>query len=209
MDGEEPHMKGHRVVAFTGAGISRESGVPTFAEMGDIRDKLSRTYFLAHPREFYELLLGMKGITEGAKPNAAHRALAQRHIPVVTMNIDGLHRRAGTERLVELHGNLDRVLCRQCGQAYCFRQIETDIRCPECGALLDPDVVLYGDLIERYPEAFALMGDCDTLLVVGTSFYTSTAGVCVEAAREAGARVVVVNDNAASRVPAFLQSISI
>lgn len=199
-------MKRHRVVAFTGAGISQESGVPTFVEMGDIRDKLSREYFLAHPREFYTLLSRMKETVDTAGPNPAHMALAERDIPVVTMNIDGLHRRAGTRRLVELHGNLERVLCRRCGQAYPFSQVETDILCPDCGALLDPDVVLYGDLIEGYPDAFSLIADCETLLVVGTSFYTSTAGVCAQAAREAGAEVLIINDNAAERVPAYLRS---
>ena len=199
-------MKRHRVVAFTGAGISQESGVPTFVEMGDIRDKLSREYFLAHPREFFDLLLRMKETVDGAEPNPAHKALAENNIPVVTMNIDGLHRRAGTGDLIELHGNLERVLCRMCGQAYPFAQIEKGIRCPDCQALLDPDVVLYGDLIEGYPEAFALLADCDTLLVVGTSFYTSTASVCVSAARDAGAEVVIINENAASRVPMFLRS---
>jgi len=195
------------LAAFTGAGISQESGVPTFVEMGDIRDMLSRAYFLAHPGEFFDLLGQMKKIVDGAKPNAAHVALAEKDIPVVTMNIDGLHRRAGTRRLVELHGSLERVLCRRCGQAYPFSQAEKDISCPDCGALLDPDVVLYGDLIERYPDAFALITDCDTLLIVGTSFYTSTAGICAQAAREAGAEVVIINESAARNVPVFLDKL--
>jgi len=202
-------MKRRRVAAFTGAGISQESGVPTFVEMGDIRDKLSRAYFESHPRRFFDLLLRMKETVDQARPNPAHLALAENHIPVVTMNIDGLHRRAGTGELVELHGNLDHVLCRRCGQAYPFEQVKRDIDCPGCGALLDPDVVLYGDLIERYPDALGLIADCETLLVVGTSFYTSTAGMCVSAAREAGAEVVIINECAAQRVPAFLQSISL
>lgn len=206
MDGKELDMRKYRVVAFTGAGISQESGVPTFVEMRDIRDKLSRVYFEAHPRHFFDLLLRMKETVDQAQPNTAHNALAERDIPVVTMNIDGLHRRAGTRRLVELHGNLEHVLCRWCGQAYPFAQVERDIHCPDCGALLDSDVVLYGDLIEGYPDAFVLVTECDTLLIVGTSFYTSTASVCAQAAREAGADVVIINDNAAQRVPAFLQS---
>lgn len=196
----------HRVVAFTGAGISAESGVPTFEEL-DIRDKLSREYFVQHPREFFDLLLRMKETVDAAKPNSAHRALSEMDIPVVTMNIDGLHRRAGSRTLVEIHGNLHTVLCRRCGQAYPFLRIAEDIHCGECGSLLDPDVVLYGDAIERYPDAFALVENCETLLVVGTSFYTSTASVCVQAARSAGAQVVIINDNAAARVPAFLRSI--
>jgi NAD-dependent deacetylase len=132
-------------------------------------------------------------------------ALAERGIPVVTMNIDGLHCRAGTKELVEVHGNLHTVLCRRCGQTYPFMRVAEDIHCPECGKLLDPDVVLYGDMIERYPDAFAMVENCETLLVVGTSFYTSTASVCVSAARQAGAEVVLINDNAAARVPAVLQ----
>jgi NAD-dependent deacetylase len=207
MDGDEPDVKQNRIVAFTGAGISQESGVPTFAEMGDVREKLSRDFYLAYPQEFFDLLLQMKKTVDAAMPNAAHQALAQRHIPVVTMNIDGLHRRAGTEQLVELHGNLERVLCRRCGQAYPFLQVERDIHCPGCGAILDSDVVLYGDMIERYPDAFAYLTDCEILLVVGTSFYTSTASVCVQVARQAGARVEIINESAARKVPAFLAQI--
>lgn len=199
-------MKKYRVVAFTGAGVSAESGVPTFEELGDIRERLSREYFIGHPRVFYDLLLEMKSIVEKAEPNQAHRVLADKNIPVITMNIDGLHRRAGTKKLVEIHGNLHRVLCRRCGQAYPFDRVAEDIHCPDCGALLDPDVVLYGDMIERYPDAFEIIEKCETLLVVGTSFYTSTSSVCVQAARDAGAEVVIINDNAAQRVPAFLRS---
>ena len=94
--------------------------------------------------------------------------------------------------------------CRRCGQAYLF--CGEDIL-PRCGAILDSDVVLYGDMIERYPDAFAHLTDCEILLVVGTSFYTSTASVCVQVARQAGARVEIINESAARKVPAFLAQI--
>ena len=86
------------LVAITGAGISRASGIPTFVEMGDLREKLSRDYFRAQPEKFYEIILDIKRTVDRAQPNPAHRALAEYGVPVITMNIDGLHTRAGSER---------------------------------------------------------------------------------------------------------------
>lgn len=79
------------LVAITGAGISKASGIPTFEDMGDLRNKLTRSYFNSHPEEFYQGLLAMKETIDRAEPNPAHLALVEYNIPVITMNIDGLH----------------------------------------------------------------------------------------------------------------------
>ena len=92
------------LIAITGAGISKASGIPTFDEMGDLREKLSRDYFRAHPKDFYEIILDMKRNIDRAQPNAAHRALAEYRVPVITMNIDGLHTRAGSEGVLRSMG---------------------------------------------------------------------------------------------------------
>ena len=85
------------IVAFTGAGISKASGIPTFQDMDGIREKLSIDYFMSNTRDFYDVLLGMKKNIDKASPNPAHIAIAEYDLPVVTMNIDGLHKKAGSK----------------------------------------------------------------------------------------------------------------
>lgn len=94
-----------KIIVFTGAGISRQSQIPTFMERPDIREKLFRSYANTHKKEYNEVLKQLKANVKGAKPNDAHIALSQYHIPVITMNIDGLHALAGSDAL-ELHGCL-------------------------------------------------------------------------------------------------------
>ncbi len=190
---------------MTGAGISKQSGVPTFVEMGNLRDKLSRTFYSRHTQEFFDTIRGMKKICDAARPNAAHEILAAYEVPVITMNIDGLHSRAGTHKLCEIHGNLRDIHCSRCRKKYGYDVLEKGVRCPDCGGLLDPDIVLYGDMIPRLDEALKMAGECDALLIVGTSFYTSTASYVADAAREAGAQVAVINEDALHQVPQFLK----
>jgi NAD-dependent deacetylase len=197
-----------KIAALTGAGVSRASGVPTFVEMGDLRDKLSRDYFNAHPVEFYRILNEMRAVTDAAQPNPAHIALAKHHVPIVTMNIDGLHHRAGSseDEVIEIHGSLRKVFCPECDGWFPFSTTETSIWCPQCGnSRLQPDVVLYGDSIPRLYEAIERVEKVDLLLVIGTSFYTSTATYVCQAARNAGADVRIINENAEEEVPRFLK----
>ena len=121
------------LIAITGAGISKASGIPTFDEMGDLREKLSRDYFRAHPKDFYEIILDMKRNIDRAQPNAAHRALAEYRVPVITMNIDGLHTRAGSEGVLEVHGNLDYVECERCNTSHGYNEVDESIYCNGCG----------------------------------------------------------------------------
>lgn len=194
------------LVAVTGAGISKASGVPTFEEMGDLREKLSRGYFEGHPNEFYDVLLTMKKNIDNAIPNPAHSALVEYKIPVITMNIDGLHGMAGSENVLEVHGNLKHVLCNKCDKIYDFDIIRESICCPQCNELLQPNVVLYGDSIRNYYDAINLIGSSKQVLVVGTSFYTSTVNDFVNSAKNAGIKVSVINQNAEEEVKKFLKS---
>lgn len=197
----------YRLVAFTGAGISKASGIPTFEELGDIRDKLSRDFFESHPREFYNILNYMKQLSEKALPNPAHLALAEYGIPVVTMNIDGLHKKAGSSKVIEVHGSLDYVFCGQCGERFGYGAVEQSVHCPECSSLLQPNVVLYGDNIPLFYDAIDIMSEAEELLVVGTSFFTSTASHLVGLAQGAGVRVTTINANAEEKVPQLLAEI--
>ncbi|WP_427338269.1 SIR2 family NAD-dependent protein deacylase [Caloranaerobacter sp. DY30410] len=196
-----------KVVAFTGAGISKASGIPTFEELGDLRQKLSRSYFENYPIKFYEILKKFKDTVRIAKPNEAHIALAKYDIPVITMNIDSLHKKAGSKDVLEIHGNLEMVFCSKCNREYDFDVIYDSIYCKNCKSILNPNVVLYGDMIPNYFNAIDIIGSADILLVVGTSFYTSTASDLVYRAKSSGIKVEIINERAEELVPKFLEEI--
>ena len=198
-------------VALTGAGISAPSGVPTFQSLWKgrpIRDFLGRSYYERDPIGFFALYCAMEAWCR-AEPSAAHRALAALGVPVITQNIDGLHQKAGSKRVIELHGNLRRVFCTRCGreqnaQAFCERlrphyaagddeAVRTALKCPACGGRMDTDVVLYGDAVRGLEEADALLRRCDLLAVIGTSLETYPAAALPDLARRYGARVMLEN----------------
>ncbi len=145
-----------------------------------------------------------------AEPNAAHRALAALSVPVITQNIDGLHQKAGSSSVLELHGNLRTVLCPRCGQTETAASLCGDLRplyaaendagilarttCA-CGARRDIDVVLYGDAVRSIDEAIRMVRGCDLLLVVGTSLETYPAAMLPDIARQGGARVMMENQD--------------
>ncbi len=195
------------IAALTGAGISKPSGIPTFEDLGDIRDKLSRDYFLANPESFYKILIDMKKLIDKANPNPAHMALAEHNIPTVTMNVDGMHKKAGTKDLIEIHGNLEHVFCKKCLNKYGLFEVSKTIYCPKCKGLLHPNVVLYGDGIPEYYIAADLIKKADELIVIGTSFSTSTASNLVGEAEMSGIKVTVINSDAEIKVPAYLGSL--
>lgn len=157
--------------------MSVASGIPTFAEQPGIRDKLSRSFATEHPKEFEQTMRKMRETCENAQPNAAHFALAEANIPIITMNIDGLHQRAGSEHVLPIHGDFD------------------------------GGVVLYGDTAPLYEEAAAWterLRPGDFFLIVGTSFYTGIANVLRNRALFSGADIYIINDDAVQKVPEFL-----
>ena len=166
------------MIALTGAGISAASGIPTFQAQPGIRRKLTRGFARCHPEEHQALLREMEAACRRAEPNDAHRALAEFRIPVITMNVDDLHRRAGSEMVLPIHGGF-------------------------------PDIVLYDDPAPLYPTAFEWvlqLSDYDTLLVVGTSYFTAVASELKKLAERNGARVAEIGEDAEHRVRAFLES---
>lgn len=167
------------IVAFTGAGISKASGIPTFDEMGDLRNKLDRSFATHHKEEFDSIMANLKEVCGKAEPNDAHMALKEYDIPVITMNIDSLHGRAGSTQVIEVHGSI-------------FKN----------------NVVLYGDSAPRYTDALdwiARMKEGDTLLIVGTSFYTSISSQIKRTAEMNGVNIVVINADAKTEVRKYLE----
>ncbi|HSW09392.1 MAG TPA: Sir2 family NAD-dependent protein deacetylase [Bacillota bacterium] len=175
-------------VALTGAGVSTESGLPDFRSPGtglwegiDPAIELSATALRRDPERFYHFFLGMRRMA-GALPNRAHEVLALLEHEgllhsVITQNIDGLHRRAGSRLVLEVHGNLESGTCLDCRRSLpmpeLLEQVDDGVippRCRQCGEVVRPDVVLFGDqLPECFAEARAQSARADVMLVVGTS----------------------------------------
>jgi NAD-dependent deacetylase len=190
--------KPRRVVAFTGAGISAESGVPTFRGATGLwqdfrpEDLATPEAFARDPRLVWDWYEWRRDLIRDAAPNAAHLALAllerQRNadVMVVTQNVDGLHRRAGSSRLLELHGNLFRTRCTADGEVSdAFAPFRSRPPLCSCGALLRPDVVWFGEMLPEgaMERAESAVAQADLLLVIGTSGVVYPAAGLVSAAR--------------------------
>jgi len=200
------------IVAFTGAGVSADSGVPTFRGSGGLWEKYSPEE-LASPWGFQrDPLLVWKWyawrmrIIERAEPNAAHKLLASlerrgKVKAVITQNVDGLHQRAGSNNVIELHGNIWRVRCTACGYKWILKSVPKDeelpLRCPKCGALARPDVVWFGEPLPRDALERALdeMQKADLVIVIGTSGVVEPAASLPLIAKDSGARLIDVNPN--------------
>jgi NAD-dependent deacetylase len=173
-------------VFFGGAGTSTESGIPDFrSERGVFSQEypyppeqiVSRSFFDAHPREFFEFYRA-KLVYPDAKPNPAHRALAAleangRLAAIVTQNIDGLHQMAGSREVIELHGSIHRNTCLTCGAAHGLEavlQADGPPRCT-CGGIIKPDVVLYEEPLDSdtINRAIDVIKTADLMIVAGTS----------------------------------------
>jgi NAD-dependent deacetylase len=171
------------IVAFTGAGISKASGVPTFTDMPEIRERLTRDFATDYPAEHAEVLEKMRQMMRPARPNDAHLALAEYEVPVCTMNIDGLHQRAGSTYVIEMHGNLD------------------------------GEIVLYGDMAPSYQLAIDLVEakaqlPQPVLLIIGTSGYTMITHSMESMAKSLGYRIIKINRNAEAQVRLTLEQLS-
>ena len=202
------------VVALTGAGVSTASGIPDFRSEGGIWEQFDPmdfhvSRFEADPEGFWTERVAMVEEVYGADvaPNAAHEALAglesAGHLDaLVTQNVDGLHQRAGHEEVVEIHGNGDRVVCRDCRTRYEAEPFYDEVResgeapqCPECDAVLKPDVVLFGESLPEHAlyQSHSLAERSDLFVVVGSSLTVEPAASLPRRAADTGATLVVVN----------------
>lgn len=180
------YIEAGNVVFFGGAGTSTESGIPDFRSQDGLyhleydlppETIISHSYYKSNPKEFYRFYK-QKMLYPNAQPNACHLALARLEAEglvkaVVTQNIDGLHQRAGSKRVFELHGSVWRNYCEKCGKFYGLQEVIEREGVPTCDCLgtIKPDVVLYEEGLddETVRGAVAAIAQADTLIVGGTS----------------------------------------
>ena len=196
------------VAALTGAGISADSGIPTFRGSDGLwrrfkpEELATPEAFQRNPRLVWEWYRWRMEIIARATPNPGHYALAELEQMgllecLITQNVDGLHQRAGSRRVIELHGNIWRARCTRCGYRVVFQEPPREIppRCPKCGGLLRPDVVWFGEPLpeDAWREAVECSARCKVMLVVGTSGVVYPAALLPRIAREQGAVIIEVN----------------
>jgi NAD-dependent deacetylase len=207
---EIKHAK--RAVALTGAGISAESGLGTFRGKDGLWSRYdpatvgSIESFTRDPMKFWEFArdIGWSFLT--AEPNSAHVALAEledakRLDCVITQNIDGLHQRAGSRRVIEIHGSIGHVACTKCAASYETAKVVDQLvrqdvpTCERCGGPLKPQVVLFGEMIPKkaLDQALKKIRSTDLFLAVGTSLEVYPAASFPEEAKKSGAKIVSIN----------------
>lgn len=197
-----------RMVFFGGAGVSTESGIPDFRSADGLyaqrypyppETMVSRSFFDAHPREFFDFYCD-RMLALNAEPNAAHRKLAELErkgtlSAVVTQNIDGLHQKAGSKEVLELHGSVLRNYCMRCRKPYPVEKIASGTGIPKCscGGTIKPDVVLYEEGLDSYTinKSVEYISKADMLIIGGTSLAVYPAAGLIDYYR--GNKLVLVN----------------
>ncbi len=217
--------RSRRVVFLGGAGTSTESGIPDFRSGDGVfaamrnygyppETLLSRTFFLKHTETFFEYYRKYL-LHPNAQPNDCHRGLAQLErqgllAAVITQNIDGLHQKAGSKTVLELHGSVHRNHCMKCGRSFSLQDVlkKTGIPTCGCGGVIKPDVVLYEEPLNEklLRSAIEQMGKADTLIVGGTSLSVYPAAGLVD--YFSGRNLVVINLGTTSRTGSATLSIS-
>jgi len=203
-----------RVVVLTGAGASEESGVPTFRDPQtglwakyDPMVLATAEAFAQNPKLVWDWYEWRREVRRDTKPNAGHFALAQMQelfpsFVVVTQNIDGLHRLAGSRDVIELHGNLQRNKCSReniiIERSSARPRADGMLVCPNCGALLRPDVVWFGEQLPReaIERAFQMARECEIFFSIGTSAVVEPAASLPRIAKRSGAFLIEINPNA-------------
>lgn len=203
------------IVFFGGAGVSTESGIPDFRSVDGLYHMkydyppetiLSHTFFMRNPREFYRFYRDKMLVTD-AEPNAAHKKLAEMEQKgklkaVVTQNIDGLHQKAGSRTVLELHGSIHRNYCQRCAKFYdaeAMRSSEGEIPTCTCGGVIKPDVVLYEEGLDTatIQASIRAISEADALIIGGTSLAVYPAAGLIDYFR--GKYLVVINKSPTPR----------
>ncbi len=201
-------------IALTGAGISVESGIPDFRSPGGLWERFDPMEyatidaFRGNPVKVWNMLREMSAVVREARPNRAHYAMAEfeamgRLKAIVTQNIDDMHQKAGSKRVIEFHGNVRKLVCLFCHREFAAGAVEEQAaaaaefppRCPNDGHILKPNVVFFGEAIpvKASIEADQEARKCDLILVVGTSATVYPASSIPLVAREGGAKVIEIN----------------
>lgn len=200
--------KAENVIVFTGAGISAESGIPTFRGKDGLWQKyraeeLATPFaFESDPKKVWEWYDWRRQLIKKANPNSAHIVMAEMekyytNFNIITQNVDGLHRRAGNANVIELHGNIWRAKCIKEDRTFDFYDVplrEIPPRC-KCGSLIRPDVVWFGEAmpIKEVKRAFSLVEECEVMLVVGTSALVQPAANLPFIAKTNNALIIEIN----------------
>ena len=197
-----------RGAALTGAGVSSESGVPTFRGKDGLwnkyrpEDLATPEAFMRNPQLVWEWYNWRIKLVKSTEPNPAHYTLKEfesifEEFHTITQNVDNLHQKAGSRNVIELHGNLLRARCTGCGKIYTDFEIrEGELpRCPECGALLRPDVVWFGEMLppDALRKSFEIARNSEFFFVIGTSAVVYPAAQLPFEAKEMGALIIEVN----------------
>lgn len=199
-----------RVAALTGAGISAESGIPTFRSAGGLwrnfraEDLATPRAFARDPKTVWEWYDWRRGLIAAAKPNLGHYALAQLEqrlgdrFTLITQNVDGLHNRAGSQRVLKLHGDIWWTMCIACREVRSDFRVplpELPPRCASCGGMLRPGVVWFGEPLPgaTWEQAEEAVRQCELLIVAGTSAVVYPAASLAPLAQSHGARVIEIN----------------
>jgi NAD-dependent deacetylase len=199
-----------RVAVLTGAGVSAESGVPTFRNAGGlweghrVEDVATPSAFARDPEVVWRFYNARRAALRTVRPNPGHHALAALEgrlgpdrFTLITQNVDGLHRAAGSQHVLEVHGSLARVRCTGCGavEDRAGEALDDLPRCGACAALLRPDVVWFGEMLPEdvWEQALTAASSCRCFLVVGTSAVVYPAAGLIGMARARGCPVVEVN----------------
>ena len=200
-------------VAFTGAGISSESGIPTYRGKGGLWTKYDPSlyanisHFNRDPSYYWNFFKDVRfPVLKKARPNRAHLALTELESKgklknIITQNIDGLHQEAGSSRVIELHGTTRIIRCTGCDREYSIDEVfvlledELPPLCPECRGLLRPAVVFFGETLDPHvlDEAYEEAVSCDFLLAVGSSLVVYPAADIPVRAKRAGAKMAIFN----------------
>lgn len=198
----------NNIVFFGGAGVSTESNIPDFRSVDGLYHQkydyppekiLSHSFFLSHPEEFYRFYKD-KMVYINAKPNDAHKILAQweqegKVKAVITQNIDGLHQKAGSQKVLELHGTVYKNYCMRCGKEYELEWMLEQEGVPHCscGGIIRPDVVLYEEGLDQkvVQDAVSFIEEADILIIGGTSLTVYPAAGLIEYYK--GNKLVLIN----------------
>ena len=206
-EGGHGRMSGGRIVVLTGAGISAESGLGTFRDVGglwtryDLNEVATPEGFARNPALVHEFYNARRANAAAASPNAAHRALARLEaawpdpVTIVTQNVDDLHERAGSRAVLHMHGRLAGALCAGCGHRWdAPAEMAPGEHCPSCGAPAGrPDVVWFGEYPYHMEEIEELLRRADLFAAIGTSGSVYPAAAFVQDAAQSGARTLEIN----------------
>jgi len=201
-------LSSNHAVFFGGAGVSTDSGIPDFRGNGGLYDSeeesneyyLSRECLMREPDKFFQFFRNNM-VFQNAEPNDAHFAIArleERGLikAVITQNIDGLHQKAGSQRVIELHGTANRYYCTRCGKVYSDEVLSAQDyipRCEVCSSLVRPDVTLYGESLDgfNYADAEEEISRADVLIVGGSSLVVNPAASLIDSFQ--GEHLIIIN----------------